>query len=326
MLSHLILISGRPEDTAFAGRVASHNNLQIHQIADCHDAIDEIMRLKPEIILVDGNSDEKVFHLSKELKSRLGSMSDLADANKIHFIASSDLNEAKHITQCEYFGSFIKRTYHEPIKAELAGDRYARIICSQLNPDNPTLEPYLLPGAQIQSIQMKSSKEKIAIVDAIKSYSSKAKFGSRPTTLIANCADELIMNAVFNAPVDPFGKKLFDTTPRDLDFALTGQHEVSVSVGYDGKVLALMVSDLYGSVDKDKIIFHISSAYSHSEYRVKMIAGAGLGLSNIFQTGGSLVFNVEKGNRTDVVALFERTENYRAFKDQFRFFSTRFTY
>lgn len=326
MSSDLILISARPEDEVFAKKVAENANLSFHQIADSRTAVEEIHRIKPKAIFIDGNSDERVYFLTKEFKHHFGVMSDIVDPNCIHFIASAELSDCKYLTQCEYFGNFIRRSFYNPEEANHCGHRYGKLLAYQLDDSKSGLSTILNPKAQIQSITMKSSKEKLAIVDAIKTYASKANFGSRPTTLIANCADELIMNALFNAPVDPMGKKVFDSTPRDVDFALNERHQVEVSVGYDGKVLAISVRDHFGSVDKEKIIFHISSVYAHNEYKVKMIAGAGLGLSNIFQTGGSLFFNVQRGEKTEVIALFERCENYRAFKEQFRFFSTSFTY
>ena len=84
-------------------------------------------------------------------------------------------------------------------------------------------------------------------------------------------------------------------------------------------------SDLYGSLDKNRLLSHISKIYKEEEYRVRTaVAGAGIGLATVFRTGGSFFFVSEQGVRTEVTVFFKRTDNFREFKDQFRFISTQF--
>jgi len=48
-------------------------------------------------------------------------------------------------------------------------------------------------------------------------------------------------------------------------------------------------------------------------------AGAGIGLATTFRNGGSLLFLCEKNSKTEVCVIFERLDNIREFKDQFRY-------
>jgi hypothetical protein len=52
--------------------------------------------------------------------------------------------------------------------------------------------------------------------------------------------------------------------------------------------------------------------------------GAGIGLATIYRSGGSFFLVSEMRERTEVTLFFRRTDSYREFKEQFRFFSTQF--
>jgi hypothetical protein len=106
---------------------------------------------------------------------------------------------------------------------------------------------------------------------------------------------------------------------------LEGRHEVEMQVGYDGEYVGITATDLFGSIDKIKLLTHISKIYTEEEYRVKTtVAGAGIGLATVFRSGGSFFFVSEAQVRTEVTVFFRRTESFRDFKDQFRFISTQF--
>ena len=143
--------------------------------------------------------------------------------------------------------------------------------------------------------------------------------------VIANAVDELLMNAMFDAPVDDLGKPLYSNTARSSVFKLEGKGAVELHVGFDGDHLGITAVDFYGSLDKTKLLSHISKNYTQQEYKVKSnVAGAGIGLSTVFRSGGSFFFVSESRVRTEVTVIFRRADSYREFRDQFRFISTQF--
>jgi hypothetical protein len=96
-------------------------------------------------------------------------------------------------------------------------------------------------------------------------------------------------------------------------------------VGYDGEYIAVSVGDNFGSLDKAKLLNHMSKVYTESEYKLKATsAGAGIGLAQVFRSGGSFVFVSESRVKTEVSVIFRKTDNYREFREQFRFISTQF--
>jgi hypothetical protein len=98
-----------------------------------------------------------------------------------------------------------------------------------------------------------------------------------------------------------------------------------MNVGFDGVYVAISAVDHFGSLDKAKLLKHISRLYSDEEYKIKTaVAGAGIGLATVFRSGGSFYFVSENRVRTEVTVFFKKTDNFREFKDQFRFISTQF--
>jgi hypothetical protein len=144
-------------------------------------------------------------------------------------------------------------------------------------------------------------------------------------TIMANAVDELLMNAMFDAPVDELGRQILASTSRASVFELKDKSEVELQIGFDGTYVGLTAVDHFGSLDKNKLLSYISKIYTSDEYKVRTaVAGAGIGLASVFRSGGSFFFASESRARTEVTVFFRRAESFREFKDQFKFISTQF--
>ena len=133
------------------------------------------------------------------------------------------------------------------------------------------------------------------------------------------------MNAMFDAPCDEFGKTLYSATARSQERELTGNGKVEMSIGFDGFYVGVSVCDFYGSIDRTRLLNHISANYRDRDYQIRAgQAGAGLGLATIFSTGGSLIYHCEARQKTETTLLYRAFPSYRDFKNQFKFFSAKF--
>jgi hypothetical protein len=208
---------------------------------------------------------------------------------------------------------------------KIAGQHYGRIVRATLSGRAFGLPKLLKDGAKTQIVKLQITSQKQDAVEAIKNYLLAVKFQSRMATTIANSVDEILMNAMFDAPTDDVGRPLYSLTARTTVIKLEGKSAVEMHVGFDGEYVAISAVDLYGSLDKAKLLSHISKIYTEEEYKVRTsVAGAGIGLATVFRTGGSFFFSSESRTKTEVTVFFRRTENFREFRDQFRFLSTQF--
>ncbi|MFN7683861.1 MAG: hypothetical protein ACK5QT_00415 [Oligoflexia bacterium] len=322
MARSLILISSLPADAQFAAQAAATAGLALRTVKNPADAVKLIAVEEGCVLLVDASTQELYAQFERSVQDTLGLFSSRLSANHIHYLSSAGIYEVPYLIQSPLFGSYIHRNFElDPH----VGQHYGRLLAATVHDKAFGTEKLVKPGSRIQTIQLKMALQKQEAVEAVRNYLIALKFQSRMATVIANAVDEILMNAIFDAPVDQMGKSIYDSTSRATNFLLEGQRAVELHVGYDGQYVTLTAVDQYGSLDKNRLLAAISKIYTEQEYKVRSsVAGAGIGLASVFHSGGSFLFSSEQGSRTEVTVFFRRCESYREFKSQFRFLSTQF--
>ncbi len=317
-----MLISGKKEDAEFAEEVALATQLTLKAVPSPIQGAKILAAEDVSIILADVSSQEQYTAFETAVHESVGLFSDKINSNAIHFVSSEDLGAVSYLIQSPLFGHLVRRDSERP---RVSGKHYGRIVKATLSERSFGLGRLLKPECKIQTIKLAVSSQKQDAVEAVRAYLIAAKFQSRMAAVIANAVDELVMNAIYDAPVDELGKQLLAATSRATVLKLEGKSSVELHVGFDGDYAAISAVDLYGSLDKTKLLNYISRIYTQEEYKVKTnVAGAGIGLATVFRSGGSFFFVSESGVQTEVTVFFKRTDNFKEFRDQFRFISTQF--
>lgn len=325
MTQTLLLVSSRPDDLIFATKIAEMTGLALLQTTDLDVITNAIKEKELSAIIVDLGSEESFKAFESSIHDQVGLFSDRLNSNRFHYISDLDLEERKFLLESPLFGNFIYRKFGDPAKTIKAGTRYAYVIKATMGERSFGIRNFFHPKSQVQTITMKRSTQKQQVVEALRGYLIKAKYPTRMANTIANAVDELIMNAIFAAPTDALGRRTYDQTPRDTDIPLEGKSSIEVSIAFDGVQVGVCATDQFGSVDKEKVLRHLSTLYKDEQYKMKLsVAGAGIGLATTFRNGGSLLFLCEKNSKTEVCVIFERLENIREFKDQFRYIVNQF--
>lgn len=322
MAKTLLLISNRPDDREFATEAAVIAGLELKVVTDAKQGAQIISSDGADVIFADVTTEKEYQELETAIQDTVGLFSDKVSINHIHFISSDDLQKVKFSVQSPLFGNFIVRDY---ANTKDAGQSYGRFIKTSLQERAFGLESYLAPGAKLQVVKFKNTNQKQAGVEAVKNYLTAANFKSRMASVIANAVDEILMNAMFDAPIDNAGRPMYTSLSRNTALALEGKNAVEMHVGFDGNCVGVSVVDLFGSLDRGKLLAHVSKKYTDDVYKLKnIVAGAGIGLATIFSIGGSLLFVSENGVRTEAMVFFRKTDNFRVFKNQFRFLGAQF--
>lgn len=322
MAGSLLLISNRDDDRGFAAEVAVAAGLSLKMVPSAAEGVKLIAAESPNQVFIDATSEKEYLLFERVAQETLGLFSDRLNPNSIHFIYGGELSGSQYLIKSPLFGNAFDRNYGD---VKYTAQLFGKVVKAQCESNVFGLQNLLGPQAKIQSIKFQRTGQKQEAVDAVRSLAAQLKFQGRVSSSIANAADEIIMNAMFDAPVDAMGKRLYSGMARSTDMPLPADKPVVLQVGYDGIYFALTVSDQFGSVDKASLLEHISKNYADEEYKIKLTtASAGLGLATIFSGGGSLFFACEAGVRTEVTLFFRRTESYREFKNQFQFLCTQF--
>jgi CheY-like chemotaxis protein len=161
-------------------------------------------------------------------------------------------------------------------------------------------DKYLLWGTALQGHTLTRSTARAQLIaqlaDAVRARGQSARVASMAMLV----ADELMSNAVHNAPVDSAGAHYRKDLPRDTKLDLDDKHAVRLRWGCDARYLAIEVTDQFGSLDRDTILRSLAKA----DVRDSGV-GAGMGIALAYRSCDHLVFNLSPGRRTEIVALID---------------------
>lgn len=177
------------------------------------------------------------------------------------------------------------------------------------------IEQYLAPGDYKMSKTLSSSTEISGAIDEVLSAIDLSKFFDSPSNFIKTVSDELLTNAIYNAPLDENGVPKYRTRSRKESVTLLSGEEVHFSVGQTYNNLFISVQDNFGALTIDKLMGNLSrgAIEKSPEYRE---GGAGLGLYLVYSCCNEVVFNCAPGKRSEVIAIFEGTKRYKSFRSR----------
>lgn len=161
-------------------------------------------------------------------------------------------------------------------------------------------EKYLLWGTDLETTILTRSSQRAELVATLSAQVRARGQSARVASMAMLVADELISNAVHNAPVEAGGARPRRDLARDQDLALDGRHAVKIRWGCDARYLAIEVTDKFGSLDRETIL----AALAKNDVR-ESGGGAGMGIAIAYRSSDHLVFNLAPGKRTEIIALID---------------------
>lgn len=166
------------------------------------------------------------------------------------------------------------------------------------------LDKVLPWGARIHSLQVGTYDEKSAAIDQISSFAASIGIRRKYRENIEQCCDEMLMNALYDAPVDADGKPLADRPGRNRP-ALEGDDKAVIEYGFDGQRFAVAVRDRFGRFERSMLIRYLDKCLHSHQQMDRKPGGAGLGLYLISNSATSLMFNLLPGVATECVCTFD---------------------
>jgi hypothetical protein len=161
-------------------------------------------------------------------------------------------------------------------------------------------EKYLLWGTKLCSATMTRASQRAELVGEIAEHVRARGQTARVASMAMLVADELLSNAVHNAPIDEVGTHYRADLGRDAEIELDDQHQIMLRWGCDGRYVAIEVTDRFGSLDRDTVL----RALVQSDVKDSGV-GAGMGIALTYRSCDHLVFNLAPGKRTEVIALID---------------------
>ncbi len=175
-------------------------------------------------------------------------------------------------------------------------------------------ERYLSRVTGEQVFNIRSSTMKESVITAAEEFATTSGCNPRISQQVATAVDELITNAVYNAPVDEMGKPRFAHVDRTVPVELEASEEVCLRLICDGHRIGVSARDPFGSLTPERVLEYLAKCYLRGDSQVDAKeGGAGLGLYFLFNLLNSFILNISPGRATEVIGLFTITKSFKTF-------------
>src|SRR5207253_5524759 len=154
------------------------------------------------------------------------------------------------------------------------------------------LEKYLSWGVEIQSSQVVSSKQRAELITQVDTYFGNLGIRRANRDRIRTVIEEMLMNAIYDAPADAAGKSLYNHLPRTTELALKPEEQGVIRFATDGMLIAISVQDPFGSLKGSTILKYLEHNYAGDAANLNPAegkGGAGRGLHQIVENSDLVV-------------------------------------
>jgi len=170
------------------------------------------------------------------------------------------------------------------------------------------LEKYLAWGVMVHEQDIAGYSDKREVLVEIAEYAKEAGARRQAVARIESVADELLMNALYDAPAVRYGVRARIGERARAGLGPLGSERAKLRYACDGRYFALSVRDNYGELTKEAILDNLARARAErGSPRITESEGegAGLGLYFILSAVTRFIANIQPGVATEVVCLFD---------------------
>jgi CheY-like chemotaxis protein len=177
------------------------------------------------------------------------------------------------------------------------------------------LQKYLLWGIEPYSVAIRDSRNKQDYVQEVAHYASQLGCNERTIELIETIVDELVTNAIYNAPRTTSGEPKYAKRSRRETVVLEEHEAGELQFATDGDYIAIAQIDPFGSLTQDTVVSYLNRCLVKGpEQFSEATGGAGIGLFRVFQSLSKFVINIEPGKKTEVICLIDLRLSMKRFR------------
>ena len=160
--------------------------------------------------------------------------------------------------------------------------------------------------------QVVSTEHRDQVVLKVHRFVTRLGASNRVGEMLGELAHELLMNAMFDAPVDEVGNPKY-ALDRKANLSLAEHERPIFRMASDGARLAVQVIDPFGGLKRFHVFGGLERALSQGELD-QSYGGAGLGLAMCHNATVAMFYDVIRGQKTEVTGIFDLNLNLREFR------------
>lgn len=179
------------------------------------------------------------------------------------------------------------------------------------------IEKYFPWGAPRARFSIDDSARRDEIREHARALAESVGTQSRMVELFCTVVDELITNAIYNAPVDERGVERFSHLRRGEPVSLASHEGIEVVLCSDGRALGCAVADPFGSLGPRTVVDYLGRCFRRGDDQIsERSGGAGLGLFTVYEGCSQLVVNIAPGERTEMIGVLDIRGRFRDFAER----------
>ncbi len=177
------------------------------------------------------------------------------------------------------------------------------------------LQKYLLWGVEPYCVRIKDSRLKQDYINEVARYAAQLGCNSRTVEMVETIVDELVTNAIYNAPRDAEGNAKYAKMSRRDAVVLEEREEAELQFACDGEFIAVAQIDPFGSLRQETVVGYLNRCLVKGpEQFSEASGGAGIGLFRVFQSLSKFVINIDPGKKTEVISLVDLRLSMKRFR------------
>ena len=260
---------------------------------DLHSSLDDVgAEVKAALLVM--HLDGELAGASAELLARL-----VGETRVIAILPRSNLAAVVDIMQASdrVAGMMVSDAFEASTLAAMA----TRVLAGDIF----GLEKLVPWGTQVHSHLVGDFQEKSICIAQVSEFAELMSVRRKYREGIEQCLDEMLMNALYDAPVDEQGRQIFAEIPTKTRISLRVEQKVVVQYACNGKRFALGVRDAFGTLERATVLRYLHKCL-HAEQQIdRKVGGAGLGLYLMVNAASEVYFNVLPGVATEAVCVFD---------------------
>jgi hypothetical protein len=174
------------------------------------------------------------------------------------------------------------------------------------------LASHLPWGTRLLSLDIAGSDDKRVAFEGIEAFMADLGVRGRVVARLQTVADEMLMNAIYDAPVDGDGTHKYAALPRSTRVELLPHERCTLRFGSDGRTFGISITDPFGRLRPDTLKRYVAKGLRRGADQIdRKQGGAGLGLFLLYDNLHTMCLNRAPDRCTEVVGLLDIRGSYR---------------
>jgi len=174
------------------------------------------------------------------------------------------------------------------------------------------MEKYLPHGEEVSYIRFHDYKGRQDVLDKVREVAQSAGLRRMRRDHAVQAAEELVMNALYNAPRHEDGSMMFGSIDPHKRVAMESPKPVSLRYAIIPDGLFMSVRDRFGALNKNTVLQYIHKCLTSDQQIDRKTIGAGLGIFLTARRVQSYIINMAPEVATEVIICLRQEKELEA--------------